>query len=116
MAQPLDAAEGLVADLATFSLGKVREKGANTGVQRHYAITAWGLDVALRRVRNYEPVLATLLHQPAFLLLRWDGLGHPQRSQDRVVNAVLGNSVVGNVAGLTRVLPATETQLREILV
>ena len=56
--EPLDAAEGVVAELAAFGFGKVPEKGANAGVERHYAITAWGLNVALRRVRNDEPVSA----------------------------------------------------------
>ena len=56
MAEPLNAPEGVVAELAAFGFGKVREKGANARVERDYAITAWGLDVALRRVRNDEPV------------------------------------------------------------
>ena len=73
VAEPLDAPEGVVAELAAVGFGKVGEKGANAGVERHYAITAWGLNVALRRVRNDEPVSAALLHQSAFfvLLLGW---------------------------------------------
>ena len=50
VAEPLDAAKGVVAELAAVGFGKVGEKGANAGVERHYAITAWGLNVALRRV------------------------------------------------------------------
>ena len=42
VAEPLDAPEGVVAELAAVGFGKVREKGANAGVERHYAITAWG--------------------------------------------------------------------------
>ena len=68
VAEPLDAAEGVVADLAAFGFGKVGEKGANAGVERHYAITAWGLNVALRRVRDNEPVSAALLHESAFFV------------------------------------------------
>ena len=73
VAEPLDAAEGVVAELAAFGFGKVGEKGANAGVERHYAITAWGLNVALRRVRDNEPVEAAFLYQSAFfvLLLGW---------------------------------------------
>ena len=56
VAEPLDAPEGVVAELAAVGFGKVGEKGANAGVERHYAITAWGLNVVLRRVRNNEPV------------------------------------------------------------
>ena len=56
LAEALDAPEGVVAELAAFGFGKVREKGANAGVERDYAITAWGLDVALRRVRHHQPV------------------------------------------------------------
>ena len=59
------APEGVVAELAAFGFGKVREKGANAGVERHYAITAWGLDVALRRVRHtsqYRPRSCTSRH------------------------------------------------------
>ena len=58
---------------AAVGFGKVGEKGANAGVERHYAITAWGLNVALRRVRDGEPVEAALLHQSAFFVLRWNG-------------------------------------------
>ena len=47
---------------------KYVRKVRTAGVERHYAITAWGLNVALRRVRNDEPIEAALLHQPAFLL------------------------------------------------
>ena len=64
VAEPLDAAEGVVAELAAVGFGKVREKGANAGVERDYAITAWGLDVALRRVRDNEPVEAALSEYP----------------------------------------------------
>ena len=80
MAEPLDASEGSVANLAAVGFGEERHEGANARVQRHYAITAWGLDVALRRVWNSEPVKAALLHQSAFLLPRRNSLGHPQRS------------------------------------
>ena len=69
MTEPLDAPEGVVAELAAFGFGEVREKGANAGVECHYAITAWGLNVALRWVRNAEPVPAALLHQSAFFVL-----------------------------------------------
>ena len=96
--EPLDAPEGVVADLAAFGFGKVREKSTNARVKRHYAITAWGLNVALRRVRNDEPVPAALLYQPAFLLLRRDGFGHPQRSENGVIDAVLRHSIVWYVA------------------
>ena len=80
VAEPLDAAKGVVANLAAVGFGKVGEKGANARVERDYAITAWGLDVALRRVWNSEPVKAALLHQSAFFLPRRNGLSHPQRS------------------------------------
>ena len=69
VAEPLDAAKGVVANLAAVGFGKAREKGANARVERHYAITAWGLDVALRRVRNDQPIQAALLHQSAFFVL-----------------------------------------------
>ena len=58
------------AEFAAFGFGKVREKGANAGVERHYAITAWGLNVALRRVRYDQPIAgrapspAGILHAP----------------------------------------------------
>ena len=80
VAQSLDAPKSPVANLAAVGFGEVREKGANAGVERYHAITTWGLDVALRRVRNHQPVQATFLHQSTFLLPRRDGLGHPQRS------------------------------------
>ena len=83
---------------SAFGFGKVREKGANAGVERHYAITAWGLDVALRRVRDGEPIEAALLHQPAFLVPRRDDLSHPQRSQNGVIDAMLRHGVVRYVA------------------
>ena len=98
VAEPLDAPEGVVAELAAVGFGKVGEKGANAGVERHYAITAWGLNVALRRVRDGEPVSAALLHQPAFLLPRRNGLSHPQRSQHGVIDALLRHGVVWYVA------------------
>ena len=56
VAEALNAPEGVVAELAAVGFGKVREKGANARVERHYAITAWGLNVALRRVRHHQPV------------------------------------------------------------
>ena len=56
VAEPLNAPEGVVADLAAVGFGIEREKGANAGVERHYAITARGLNVALRRVRHDQPV------------------------------------------------------------
>ena len=113
MTEPLDAAEGVVAELAAFGFGKVREKGANAGVERHYAITAWGLNVALRRVRNDEPVSAALLHQSAFFVLRRDGFGHPQRSENGVIDAMLRHGVVWYVAGLLGVLAAAVAELGE---
>ena len=113
MAEPLDAPEGVVAELAAVGFGKVGEKGANAGVERHYAITAWGLNVALRRVRNDEPVEAALLHQPAFFVLRRDGFGHPQRSQNGVIDAVLSDRIVRYVAGLLGVLAAAVAELGE---
>ena len=67
--EPLDTAKGEVAELAAFGFGEVREKGANAGVERHYAITAWGLSVALRRVRHDAPVAAAFLYQSAFFVL-----------------------------------------------
>ena len=112
VAEPLDTPEGVVAELAAFGFGKVREKGANAGVERHYAITAWGLDVALRRVRNDQPIEAALLHQPAFLLPRRNGLSHPQRSQNGVIDAVLRHRVIRYVARLTGVLPTAEPAAR----
>ena len=96
--------------------GKVGEKGANAGVERHYAITAWGLNVALRRVRNDEPVSAALLHESAFFVPCWDSFGHPQRSENGVIDAVLRHGVVWYVARLTGVLAAAEPQLGELLV
>ena len=63
VAEALNAPEGVVADLAAVGFGKVREKGANARVERHYAITAWGLDVALRWVRHDQPIEAALLHR-----------------------------------------------------
>ena len=116
VAEPLDTAEGVVAKLAAVGFGKVREKGANAGVERHYAITAWGLNVALRRVRDGEPVKAAFLHQSAFLVLRWNGLGHVQRSQNSVIDAVLRHGVVRYVAGLLGVLPAAVAELGECFV
>ncbi len=116
MAEPLDAPEGVVAELAAFGFGKVGEKGANAGVERHYAITAWGLNVALRRVRNDEPVPAVLPHQSAFFVLRRDGFGHPQRSEHGVIDAVLRHGVVWYVAGLLGVLPAAVAELGELFV
>ncbi len=113
MTAPLDAAEGVVAELAAFGFGKVGEKGANAGVERHYAITAWGLNVALRRVRDDEPVEAAFLHQPAFFVLRRNGLSHPQRSQNGVIDAVLRHGVVWYVAGLPGVLAAAVAELCE---
>ena len=116
MAEPLDAPEGVVAELAAVGFGKVREKGANAGVERNYAITAWGLNVALRRVRDGEPVEAALLHQPAFFVLRRDGFGHPQRSQNGVLDAVLRDRIVRYVAGLLGVLAAAVAELGELFV
>ena len=116
VAEPLDAAEGVVAELAAVGFGKVREKGANAGVERHYAITAWGLNVALRRVRDNEPVSAALLYQSAFLLPRRDGLSHPQRSENGVIDAVLRHGVVRYVAGLLGVLAAAVAELGECFV
>ena len=116
MAEPLDTAEGVVAEFAAVGFGKVGEKGANAGVERHYAITAWGLNVALRRVRNDEPVEAALLHQSAFFVLRWNGLGHVQRSQNSVIDAVLRHGVVWYVAGLLGVLAAAVAELGECFV
>ena len=115
MTEPLDAAEGVVAEFAAVGFGKVGEKGANAGVERHYAITAWGLNVALRRVRDGEPVEAALLHQSAFFVLRWNGLGHVQRSQNSVIDAVLRHGVVRYVAGLLGVLAAAVAELGECL-
>ena len=108
--------EGVVADLAAVGFGKVREKGANAGVERHYAITAWGLNVALRRVRNDEPVQAAFLHQSAFFVLRRNGFGHPQRSENGVIDAVLRHGVVWYVAGLLGVLAAAVAELGELFV
>ena len=105
--------EGVVAELAAFGFGKVREKGANARVKRHYAITAWALDVALRRVRGNEPVTAPFLHQSAFFVPCRDGLGHPQRSQNGVIDAVLRHGVVWYVAGLLGVLAAAVAKLGE---
>ena len=116
VAEALDAPEGVVAELAAVGFGKVGEKGANAGVERHYAITAWGLDVALRRVRNDEPVSAALLHQSAFFVLRRDGFGHPQWSEHGVIDAVLRHGVVWNVAGLLGVLPAAVAELGELFI
>ena len=116
MAEPLDAPEGVVAELAAVGFGKVREKGANAGVERHYAITAWGLNVALRRVRDGEPVKAAFLHQSAFFVLCWDGFSHPQRSENGVIDAVLRHGVVWYVAGLLGVLPAAVAELGECFV
>ena len=90
--------EGVVAELSAVGFGKVREKGANAGVECHYAITAWGLNVGLRWVRDNEPVPATLLHQSAFFVLRRDGFGHPQWSEYGVIDAMLRHGVVWNVA------------------
>ena len=70
MAEALYPPEGLVSDFAAFGFGEEREKGADAGVERNCAITAWGLDVALRRVRHDQPVLAPLPYQPAFLRSR----------------------------------------------
>ena len=114
--EPLDAAEGVVAEFAAVGFGKVGEKGANAGVERHYAITAWGLDVALRRVRDGEPIQAAFLHQSAFFVLRRNGLGHPQRSEHGVIDAVLRHGVVWYVAGLLGVLPAAVAELGECFV
>ena len=116
VAEPLDAAEGVVAELAAFGFGIVREKGANARVKRHYAITAWGLNVALRRVRDNEPVSAALLYQSAFFVPRRDGLGHPQRSENGVIDAVLRHGVVWYVAGLPGVLAAAVAELGELFV
>ena len=116
MAEPLDAPEGVVAELAAVGFGKVGEKGANAGVERHYAITAWGLDVALRRVRDGEPVEAALLHQSAFFVLRRNGLSHPQRSENGVIDAVLRHGVVRYVARLLGVLAAAVAELGELFV
>ena len=113
VAEPLDTAKGVVAKLAAFGFGKVREKGANAGVERHYAITAWGLNVALRRVRNDEPIEAAFLHQSAFFVLRRDGFGHPQRSEYGVIDAMLRHGVVWYVAGLLGVLAAAVAELGE---
>ena len=115
MAEALDAPEGVVAELAAVGFGKVGEKGANAGVERHYAITAWGLNVALRRVRYDQPIEAALLYQPAFFVLRWNGLGHVQRSENGVIDAVLRHGVVWYVAGLLGVLAAAVAELGECL-
>ena len=77
---------------------KYVRKVRTPGVERDYAITAWGLNVALRRVRNDEPVAAALLHQSAFFVLRRDGFGHPQRSEHGVIDAVLRHGAVWYVA------------------
>ena len=37
MAEPLDAPEGVLPNLAAVSFGKVREEGVNAGVQRNHA-------------------------------------------------------------------------------
>ena len=97
-------------------IGKVREKGANARVERDHAITAWGLNVALRWVGNDQPVQATFLHQSAFLLPRRNGLGHPQRSKNAVIDAVLSDRVIRYVARLTGVFPAAEPQLGKLFV
>ena len=81
-----------------FSFGKVGAKGANAGVERDYAITAWGLNVALRRVRHHQPIEAALLHQSGFLLPRRNDLSHPQWSQNGVIDAVLRDRVTRYVA------------------
>ena len=52
----------------------------------------------------------------AFLLPRRNGLGHTQRSQDRVINAVLRNGIIRYVAGLLRVLSTAEPEICELLV
>ena len=116
VAEPLDASKGVMGDLAAVGFGKVREKGTNAGVERHYAIAAWGLNVALRWVWNDQPVQAAFLYQSAFLLPRRGGLGHPQRSYNLWVDTVLKNSVVGDVAGLTGVLAAAKVEFGELFV
>ena len=100
VSEPLDAPEGVLPNLTAVSFGKVREEGANAGVERNHAIAAWGLNGALRRVRNDQPVTAAFPNQSAFFLPRRNGLGHTQRSQDRVINAVLRNGIIRYVAGL----------------
>ena len=77
MAEALYPPEGLVSDLAAFGFGEEREKGADAGVERHCAITAWGLDVALRWVGRHQPVLASMPYQSGFFGILRDGLGHP---------------------------------------
>ena len=46
-------------------------------------------------------------------MLRWNGLGHVQRSQNSVIDALLRHGVVWYVAGLLGVLAAAEPQLCE---
>ena len=94
MTESLDTPEGLVCDLAAIGFGKEREEGAYTWVERHCAITSWGLDVALRGVGYRQPVIASLLYQSAFLVSFRNSLGHAERAQSFVIDAMLGDGIL----------------------
>ena len=84
VAEPLDAPEGVLPNLTAVSFGKVREEGANAGVERNHAIAAWGLNGALRRVRNDQPVTAAF-PEPIGTLFAPAGMASAIRNGPRIV-------------------------------
>ena len=73
LAQPLNPTKGLVSDLPTVSLGEESQKGPDSRIQRNYSITSWGLNVALRRIGDGQPVLVALFDQPRLFVVRGTG-------------------------------------------
>ena len=116
LAQPLNPTKGLVSDLPTVSLGEESQKGPDSRIQRNCSITSWGLNVALRRIRDGQPVLVALFDQPRLFVVRGNGFSHMERAQDLAINTSLSDRVIGDITRLAGVLPAAEAQFGEVFV
>ena len=82
---------------------------------------SWGLNVALRRIRDGQPVLVALFDQPRLFVVRGNGFSHMERAQDLAINTSLSDRVIGDITRLAgvlpaAVLPAVEAQLGEVFV
>ena len=108
-AEPLDASEVGLADVAGRVLGEVRQERSDSGVQRNDATL--GLGCALLRRRGYEEVILSVVESEAGIpAIPGELLGHPQFSQHRVIHAVGRDCLGWNVASLLGSLPAPESQ------
>ena len=112
----MNPTKGLVSDLPTVSLGEESQKGPDSRIQRNYSITSWGLNVALRRIRDGQPVLVALFDQPRLFVVRGNGFSHMERAQDLAINTSLSDRVIWDITRLAGVLPAAEAQFGEVFV